>query len=528
MDITPSESYSVKSETPQRFPLMRYFSIASLVSTVVTAVVLGWIYREYAVRELKSLAQHESTAFAEVLAYSLRDEVAELVSNRSTPTAREEVIARVDRMIWSQAKYFGAAKIKIYASDGIVVYSTQKSDIGQNQAENPGVTEALDGRILSGLVERERFNTFDNVLEYRDLLQTYLPITGLNRSDVTGVFELYSDMTDLLARIRAIERMVMASVVGMLVLLYGVLFVIVRRADMIIERQDLALQAQMREIGQHNQSLEARVQERTVALKSAVDELLTEINERESVERELVQARQQAWQQEKLAAIGRLSAGIVHEFGNPLAALGGLVDTARDDLDDGQLQTLSGSLDLIKEHVLRLQNITREVSGFSVQEAYEPELINLNEIVDRVINVMRYDAKLSDVKFTVALDRHLPAAFGTPDQIWQVIMNLILNAADAIERKEGASREIILKSFRQESAAKLSVQDHGEGMDEDLLATAFEPFRTTKGPGDGLGIGLSLCYSIMRSHGGGISISSGLGEGTTVTISMPLADASAS
>ncbi len=259
------------------------------------------------------------------------------------------------------------------------------------------------------------------------------------------------------------------------------------------------------------------------ALTAANEQLRAEISARERTQRELGQVTNRAWQQEKLAAIGRLAAGIVHEIGNPLAALAGLVATAREELHQQRLEALDGSFGQIEENIRRLDTITRDVSGFSAPQAYEPELIDLNELVGRVAALMRYDSKLAEVELELDLNRELPAITGMPDQIWQVLMNLVLNAADAIEKKDGAERRITLTTDFSNAHAVLNVRDSGIGMSQHAVAMAFEPFHTTKAPGEGMGMGLALCYAFVQRHGGEISIDSTPGSGTSVSVTLPLA-----
>ena len=508
------------------FPILRYFSVAALISLLITAIGLGVVYRLYAVSQLKAQAKRESLAFAKVLSYSLYEEMVSLLKHAHEVSQEGEVIDQIDRTIRAQAKYFNAAKVKIYAANGTTVFSTLRSEIGQNQSGNLGVIGALRGEVVSSLVYREQFNAFDRIMENRNLLQTYLPVDGGDQREVLGVFELYSDMTAFLERIRTTERVVIAMVGGILMALYIVLFVIVYRADRTIRLQDSALKEQVREIDRTNLVLEDRVFERTKALEATNLRLRAEINERETAEQELIFVRQRVWQQDKLAAIGRLAAGIVHEYGNPIAALGGLVESAQEDRSGKQLTGIDRTLSMIRDQIHRLESITRDVSEFSISEASEPGLIDLNEVVTRLTKVMQYDTSLKDFDFDLALDHQLPAVMGIPDQLMQMLMNLVLNAAAAIERKAEAERQISLVTERQSDHAVVIVSDHGIGMDEETMERAFEPFQTTKSPREGLGIGLSLCNAIVQQHGGEIRLSSQLHVGTSVTVSFPLPDSS--
>jgi signal transduction histidine kinase len=516
------------SPAPNRkFPLLKYFSIASLVCTLVTAVVLGLLYRHHAVNELIAQAERESTQFAQELASLLETDIASLLDLTIAGNNRVKVIERIDQIVRAEAKFHTTAKVKIYTGDGLTLYSTHRGEIGRVAKDNPGVLGASHGKVTSGIVYRDQFNAFDQVIENRNLLQIYLPISGRNPSQVVGVFELYSDITGLLGRIRSAEQVVIASVTGALLVLYGLLFMIVYRADRIITRQDKALKEQLEEINRYSITLEDRVKERTDALKSAYDRLSAEVAEREDAQKELELARQHAWQQDKLAAIGRLAAGIVHEIGNPLAAARGLVDVASENLAEGDVKSGVTLLGQAKDQLERLERITRDVTDFTMPNGRAMEVVNLNELISRAITVLRYDIRLSNVPIRMTVDHDLPAISGIPDQLWQVVMNLVLNAADAVARRKAQDATITVSTRRVNGSAVLIVGDQGDGMTADALAKAFEPFQTKKAPGEGMGIGLSLCYSIVRRHGGDISINSSPQAGTTVSVTLPLADTKA-
>jgi signal transduction histidine kinase len=133
---------------------------------------------------------------------------------------------------------------------------------------------------------------------------------------------------------------------------------------------------------------------------------------------------------------------------------------------------------------------------------------------------MRYDKRMNRVSLQLHLDSQLPAIYGVADQLTQVIMNLLINAADALSSREEGSREIILRSGLSGENICFTVADNGGGMDQRTLERAFEAFYTTKSKGTGLG--LSLCYSIITGHGGTIEIGSVPNEGTQVRIFLPL------
>lgn len=253
-------------------------------------------------------------------------------------------------------------------------------------------------------------------------------------------------------------------------------------------------------------------------LMQAVNQMATALDERE---KELVIARQKFFHREKMAAVGALAAGVAHEIGNPIAAMSGVLQEMVDEQELGQFKGAGSSkLTVLQTQIQRLSAITREISGFAAPQPMERQLLDLNGLVRTTSGLMGYDKRMNRVSLRLDLDSQLPAIYGVADQLTQVIMNLLINAADALGSKEEGAREITLRSELSGEHVCLTVKDNGGGMDQETLNRAFEAFFTTKSKGTGLG--LSLCYSIITGHGGTIEIDSTPNQGTQVRICLPL------
>jgi two-component system NtrC family sensor kinase len=253
-------------------------------------------------------------------------------------------------------------------------------------------------------------------------------------------------------------------------------------------------------------------------LMQAVNQMASDLDEREN---ELVIARQKYFHQEKMAAVGALAAGVAHEIGNPIAAMSGVLQEMVDAQASGYTKTEGyDKLGMLQTHIHRLSAITREISEFAAPQPVERQLLDLNGLLRTTAGLMSYDKRMQWVNLRLNLDNQLPAIYGVADQLTQVIMNLLINAADALESTENRTQEIILQSEVIAGNVRLSVTDNGCGMNQDTLNRAFEAFFTTKSRGTGLG--LSLCYSIITRHGGTIEIDSTPGEGTRVQATLPL------
>lgn len=254
-------------------------------------------------------------------------------------------------------------------------------------------------------------------------------------------------------------------------------------------------------------------------LMQAVNHMAGALDERE---KELVVARQSYFHQEKMAAVGALAAGVAHEIGNPIAAMSGVVQEMVDKQNARECRVVGRACNpgMLQAQIQRLSAITREISGFAAPQPAERQLLDLNGLVRTAAGLMGYDKRMRRVNLRLNLDSQLPAIYGVADQLTQVIMNLLINAADSLESVEDRPREITLHSEVSGGNVRLTVMDNGCGMDRGTLNRALEAFFTTKSRGTGLG--LSLCYSIVTGHGGTIEIDSTPGMGTRVRVCLPL------
>jgi len=253
-------------------------------------------------------------------------------------------------------------------------------------------------------------------------------------------------------------------------------------------------------------------------LMQAVNQMASALDERE---KELVIARQKYFHQEKMAAVGALAAGVAHEIGNPIAAMSGVLQEMVHEQSTGKRKMEEGSkLAMLQTHIHRLSAITREISEFAAPQPLERQLLDLNGLVRTTAGLMGYDKRMRRVNLRLNLDSQLPAIYGVADQLTQVIMNLLINAADALETADNRAQEITLHTEVVGGNVRLTVADNGCGISKDTLSRVFEAFFTTKRRGNGLG--LSLCYSIITGHSGTIEIDSTPGEGTQVLVILPL------
>lgn len=260
------------------------------------------------------------------------------------------------------------------------------------------------------------------------------------------------------------------------------------------------------------------------ALMEAINKMQLELRQHE-MQMELI--RQQRFHKEKMAAVGSLAAVVAHEINNPLSAIVGaarLMSELRNTHGDGDSQYIQQA-EVILAQAMRVMNITRQISEFSMPQAAEPEaeLLDLNNLIRSTAKFISFDRRFSSIDMVLNLDAQLPAVYAVGDHLTQVIMNLLINAADASEGRIDPKPRIVISTSHNEKGVVVTVTDNGTGMDRATLNRVFEEYFTTKPMGKGSGIGMAVSKSLIESGGGTISIESELGIGTTVTLQLPTA-----
>jgi signal transduction histidine kinase len=224
----------------------------------------------------------------------------------------------------------------------------------------------------------------------------------------------------------------------------------------------------------------------------------------------------QALQREKLAELGRLVAGIAHEINNPLAIIAYAMELLR---REGELLPFQAEMaDKIELEVERLKALTGGLLAFSSAREGHRRLVVLNDLVDEVLRLVRYDLQRQGVQLETEFAA-LPLIPADTGKLKQVVINLVMNAAQAIAG-EGT---VTLRTRRLgEGAIELSVSDTGPGIAEELHESIFDPFFTTKPEGEGTGLGLYLCRNIVMEHDGAILLESSPGKGAIFRVQLPV------
>jgi two-component system NtrC family sensor kinase len=234
-----------------------------------------------------------------------------------------------------------------------------------------------------------------------------------------------------------------------------------------------------------------------------------------------VEAREAVAQNEKLAAIGRLAAGIMHEINNPLATIAAcaeslaLIESPR----EGEPQFIR----IIESEVGRCKRIVDGLLDFSRPRPRERQLLDVNGVAERALFLMNHHARFKQLTVERSLADALPMVHASAEQLIQVLIALLTNAADAMPQYGRVRIRTLAESPR--GPVVIEVQDEGTGMNRAQMARIFEPFYSTKEQGRGTGLGLAICHGIIADHGGRVDVTSEEGQGSTFRVVLPAGDA---
>ena len=222
-------------------------------------------------------------------------------------------------------------------------------------------------------------------------------------------------------------------------------------------------------------------------------------------------------QSEKMSAIGQLIAGIAHDLNNPLASVVGFADFLAESGDVPP--ALAEPLRVIRQEAERAATIVKNLLSFARRQEGERLPQSVQPLLESVLALLKNQMMALKVETTLTIEPGIPDIEMNPNQITQVFVNLLNNAAQAIA-STGKAGHITVTAKRWLDGVAVSVADDGPGIPEELLPRVFEPFFTTKSEGEGTGLGLSICQGIVKEHGGRITLESSLGAGATFTVEL--------
>jgi signal transduction histidine kinase/CheY-like chemotaxis protein len=252
-----------------------------------------------------------------------------------------------------------------------------------------------------------------------------------------------------------------------------------------------------------------------------VEALLRDVSERKKLDDETRELYHQLLQAEKMAALGQTISGVAHELNNPLATILSWAErlSARSSLDE----PVRRGLETILAESDRAARIVRNLLTFARKRQTTRAMVDVNQVVRETLALRAYEQRVSNVMVIDALAAGLPQIFADGHQIQQVLLNLVINAEQAMLSANGRGA-LVVRTWHdaEQESVMLEINDDGPGIPEELQAKIFDPFFTTKEVGQGTGLGLTVAYAIVQEHGGRIRLESRSGAGASFYVDLPI------
>ena len=435
----------------------------------------------------------------------------------------------VHRIITTIGKQEGIKKVRIFNKDGAIIFSTDSLDAGQmvdKRAEACYVCHAAN-QPLERLPISERTRIFQSSGHGR-ILSIINPIynePSCWQSDchahgptqkVLGVLDISMSLDEVDRDMQASQkRLLLFGIVAIAAVSLMIYFLVNR----IVLKPVHAIVAATRKVAAGDLNYKI-----VLAKRDEIGILADSFNE---MTQKLSEAQRQVYQSQKLAAVGQLAAGVAHEINNPLTGVlsysSFLLKRAEDKPE------FKEDLEVIVRETKRCREIVKGLLDFARQSPPEKHASDINEIVERAIRIVQTQLAAHHVELQQTLRSDLPKVHADANQIQQVLVNLLLNANDAIG--EGSGTIALSTNFRmngdttqaQAKTIEISVSDTGCGISAADLQRIFDPFFSTKGP-KGTGLGLAVAWGIIEKHDGRIEVESEVGKGTTFRVLLPVGE----
>lgn len=464
-----------------RLSLLTQFTLLGILLTAIIAAGVGALLSRQIEQRTLDQASWNGYEQAQVLVEPL------LLPADFNGSLSPERYQQLDRALRPLLSRHQIVRVKLWDQHHKLLYHSDLPQlVGQTFSTDEDLDEALAGRVVSDISRLDKPEQAQERGAYSELLEVHAPVRLAGSDQVMGAYEFYSDPAPLWQQISDAQHSVWGAVAAGFGVLFIGLFGFVRRASRRLEAAMVA---------------------------------------RERLEEQLRQAQ-------KMEAVGRLAGGIAHDFNNLLTVITGYSELILTRPHDTSL--LSARVAAIQAAGEKAATLTQQLLAFSRRQVRQPRVLNLNAVVTGMGDMLKRLIG-EDIDLVSQLDPALTPVEADPSQLEQVLLNLVVNARDAMPQGGrltlGTANVLLDDAYAQTQIGVkpgryvlLAASDTGGGMDSETRLHVFEPFFTTKEPGKGTGLGLSTVYGIVKQGGGHVTVDSAPGRGTTFFVYLPSVD----
>ncbi len=445
----------------------------------------------------------------------------------------------------------GISRIRIFNKEGRVMFSTRRVDedqVDKNTEACAMCHSSSQPRVNIDASSRARvFKTSEGNRQLAMITPIYNEPSCSEAqchahpktTSVLGVLDVAFDLTPLDSELNAARAEVFA-VTGIQVILVGlfIIFFTRRFVDRPINKLiagtravsrmqlnqvvEISSSAELAELAHEFNVMSERLNKAMAELNQATQDLELKVKDRT---RQLEVAHQKLLQSDRLASLGQLSATVAHEINNPISGvlnLAMLLDRIMKDdgIPRGRVAESRKYIGQIIDETTRVGRVVSDLLAFSRRSKPQRTNADLNAIIRSTLGILRHRLELGNIVAYLRLCGSLPPVECDGSQMQQVIMNLVMNGAEACHNKGKGT--VSIETRREDDSVVLEISDTGDGIPKDVLPKIFDPFFTTKGEVKGVGLGLSVVYGIIDAHGGDIEVNSTPGEGTRFKVTIPM------
>jgi two-component system NtrC family sensor kinase len=487
-----------------------------------------------------NIASLKKQLTAEVMQGALR--ISETVRRSTRNDMLRNLREDLHQMIETIGQQEGLEKIRVFNKDGQIMFSSDKIEIGKmvdkkaeacyacHSAEKP--LERLDtpdrSRIFKSKPGHRVLGVISAIYNEPDC---YTPACHAHPPEqkVLGVLDIGMSLADVDQGIKSAQnKMIIFAIIAFLVISMAISISINRYVARPV--RELVKATQKVAEGDLNYSIPSKTEDEIGQLASSFNQMTLDLRkldekllewgktlEQKVEERteELRKTQNQLLQSEKMASLGKLAAGVAHEINSPLTGIltySSLLHKAKKE-DDPDKE----DLEVIVNETNRCKMIVKGLLDFARQTEPQKALSDINEVINKSINLISHQASIQNVKIEKKIKPDLPKIMIDPGQIQQVFINILLNAIEAMP--QGGT--LTISSEIEDDLAVIEFTDTGIGIPEENLPKIFDPFFTTKKQGKGTGLGLSVSYGIIERHRGKLQVKSQMSRGTTFTVKLP-------